>query len=324
LSVILDTNQLPQNGDPSALSLQVLKAVVSENGKRLAAPELVLVEWESKVRRDAETTWRQARVALDGAGRICQVPELPDLDAAALAAGRRQQLEELVEVLPMPGDCWEEALRREANRVPPTRDGKGARDAAIWLAALEHARAEGPSFLVTKNTKDFADPADKDRLHPHLVAEMATPPSIELVTSTEDVLGRLAAPNDATVGVDGLSAMPAAESAVIKSIDGEILDSLALPDLGDGSGRYVAGPVSTAVTAVQDERRFEIDGQRVAFVSGMYRVRAPVGALKRAAGRGMSELQTDAVFDVPVRLWVRGSGAEAQAEIVSIGTPATL
>lgn len=58
------------------------------------------------------------------------------------------------------------AVSREANCLPPCREVKGiktgARDAAIWLSAIEYAR-EHPDetvYFASSNTKDFGDGTD--------------------------------------------------------------------------------------------------------------------------------------------------------------------
>ncbi|WP_178798511.1 PIN domain-containing protein [Streptomyces sp. MNU77] len=72
----------------------------------------------------------------------------------------RKQWASVVEVVPTSGEALREAAFREANALPPCReDGKkiGSRDAAIWLSAIEYARAHEDEtvYFVSENTRDF-------------------------------------------------------------------------------------------------------------------------------------------------------------------------
>jgi hypothetical protein len=57
-------------------------------------------------------------------------------------------------------------------RKPAKSDGRGAVDAAIWLTVLEAAAQGSEVVLVSANTEDFADPADKGQLHGVLLADL--------------------------------------------------------------------------------------------------------------------------------------------------------
>lgn len=80
----------------------------------------------------------------------------------------RGKLRELVEVLPTSETALREGMYREANVLPPASDMPhprqqnkrlklGARDAAIWMSAVEYARAhtEETVYFVSNNTSDF-------------------------------------------------------------------------------------------------------------------------------------------------------------------------
>lgn len=121
------------------------------------------------------------------------------------------RLRELVEVIPMNGEIFQEALKREAYQQPPagrkSNIKTGARDVAIWLSAVEyaHAHPDETVYFVSGNTIDFTDgkgdypaPMDTDRGRAgdnfvHLVAlsevleRLATPMEV----NEEDVKERL-------------------------------------------------------------------------------------------------------------------------------------
>jgi hypothetical protein len=70
----------------------------------------------------------------------------------------------LFEILDTSGDAARQALLREANcekpaKGPDAKDKGGARDAAIWLSAVEYLKGnpDEKAFFVTGNTRDFGD-----------------------------------------------------------------------------------------------------------------------------------------------------------------------
>lgn len=63
----------------------------------------------------------------------------------------------------------EQTEKRRRKSVPVD----GVVDAGIWLTLIELAQQQrGEIVLVSRNTSDFADPADKTRLHPFLIADL--------------------------------------------------------------------------------------------------------------------------------------------------------
>ncbi|MGW6456535.1 PIN domain-containing protein [Streptomyces sp. NPDC055078] len=109
-------------------------------------------------------------------------------------------------------EVMEEAIRREANVIPPCKQAGpekkpfkiGGRDAAIWLTAVEYARAnpEETVYFVSSNITDFGDgssyepPMDQDldglgdrfrhlTSFDDVVAEFAQPTSVDMDTVVE-------------------------------------------------------------------------------------------------------------------------------------------
>lgn len=111
--------------------------------------------------------------------RLCEMrhaysksPPLYLPDPAEVGGLWRQELEGNLKIIEVAPDDALAALRREALRTPPARNGTGARDSAIWLTALRaHLRSDEPTYLVSSNTADFAS-GDKSVLHPYLMTEL--------------------------------------------------------------------------------------------------------------------------------------------------------
>lgn len=326
MSVVLDTNQLPQDGNVDSLQFQVVLGVSRERGLAVCIPVLVLEEWTAKLERDARRDWLGARNALRTASTWGNVPDLGGLDFGAAAGQRSAQLLQAIEVIEMPANAWEDALRREVRRVPPTREGRGGRDAAIWIAVLEHARAEdAPTWFVTRNTKDFADPTDSEHLHPELLAELGDPPCLRWVPDNDTLIASLATPAEGGFTVEELAALPQVTQALIGALEDSVLEALEIPVRGDGLGRrYVAGPVTASADEIMEQRTFSVGGTPLALIAARWRVAFETGLLQRLGQPGMVEERSTVTLELPVRMWLRGQGEQLQVEVAGVGRPAVL
>src|SRR6266545_5169508 len=173
MSIVLDTNVLQRARRLDAMQMTVLSAVARETGLPIWVPEIVLEEAVGLRSREAigAVTELQAfrdRLADLGADVLLEAP-----DPAQIAFDWRQNLETRFSVEPLSEAAAKESLLREVRRIPPTRDGKGARDAAVWLTVKSiHLKSDGPTYFVSENVKDFGNPEDSDELHPGLAAEV--------------------------------------------------------------------------------------------------------------------------------------------------------
>lgn len=169
--VVLDTNVFGVGanlGSPLWLSL---KRLCAELGIVLCVPDVVFRESVNIRReqyREAEKEFLEANKKI---GRFYDLPGVYVPDADEVAAKWEGDLETAFRILESSAEDALEALSREASRIPPARGGRGARDSLIWLTCRRLAEAGNEIFLVSRNTKDFAD-KDGDSLHPSLAAEV--------------------------------------------------------------------------------------------------------------------------------------------------------
>ncbi len=173
MSIALDTNVLQRTRRLDAMQMTVLSAVARETGLRIWLPEIVLEEAVSLRSREATTAVTELQVARHRLADLGASVSVEAPDAAQIASDWRRGLETRFSVEPLSKDAARESLLREVRRVPPTRDGKGARDAAVWLTVKSmHLKSDGPTYFVSENVKDFGNPEDSDELHPGLAAEV--------------------------------------------------------------------------------------------------------------------------------------------------------
>ncbi|MEU2238462.1 PIN domain-containing protein [Streptomyces sp. NPDC018338] len=155
---------------------EVLRALREAGTESVTAPEIALEELLAQKAIEHEEAHRAAKAALKRL-RLASVRDTSTL-AGADPEGVRKEWQEryarLFDVLPVKEEAFREGMRREMNTLPPAgvkgAVKVGARDSAIWLTAVEYARAHPLEtvYFVSSNTKDFGKggsyptPMDKD------------------------------------------------------------------------------------------------------------------------------------------------------------------
>ncbi|MFB8043128.1 PIN domain-containing protein [Streptomyces hydrogenans] len=160
----MDTNILwgVSLGDSTASLLQALAAA----DIHVAVPSVVLDELVSQRTLEYIAAHGAATSAMAQLKRQVPWGGVPDVGADERDRIRehwQNVYQQLVGVFEPSGEVFRTALFRESNVLAPCKTvGKGktgARDAAIWLAAVEYARAyeDEMVYFVSSNTKDFGD-----------------------------------------------------------------------------------------------------------------------------------------------------------------------
>ncbi|MGW5926990.1 PIN domain-containing protein [Streptomyces anulatus] len=202
--IILDTEAVRRMSFDSA-EARLVRVIRESKTDRVALPWMAFEERLAQYVLAYEEAHRAAMSAHRTLGRM--LPNSADVAAPTLTDSARARqlwdirLRELVDIIPTPPEAFQEALRREANRLPPanvaTKHKGGARDVAIWLSAVEYARThpEEKVYFVSGNTTDFTDgkgpypapmDADRDRAGANFVH----------LSALSDVLEPLAPPVD--------------------------------------------------------------------------------------------------------------------------------
>ncbi|MFF1969932.1 PIN domain-containing protein [Streptomyces sp. NPDC058232] len=175
--IILDSNILKGTSlrGPEAELLRVIGA----SGERVAAPWIVLEELAAQQALRYEEKHEAAARAMDTLNKATPWETVRQPTKASPETVRnhwRRRYAEIAETIETSPSAYEQALFREANLLAPCKavnSGKhktGARDAAIWLTAVEYTK-EHPQetvYFVSNNTDDFGDgssfkyPMDED------------------------------------------------------------------------------------------------------------------------------------------------------------------
>ena len=156
--------------------MSALLAAANRGELDVAVPEIVLREVSRAYERAVEEAANKNREVARDLDRLgIDWPHAPDrADVIAYDTWLRELLTaHAVQVLPFPPDNHESLVARDLEgRKPFGHNGRGYRDALIWLTVLEAAR-ERPVYLVSQNAKDFAAGRDqRDVLHEDLKADL--------------------------------------------------------------------------------------------------------------------------------------------------------
>jgi PIN domain len=227
--IILDTNVLPRHGSLAGPTVALVRAIAQKTGHDVALPAIVVEEAVAELDRDLKKEWSKARAAADALARFFPGYRIRRPDLATRVQQWRTDLEQSFTILDSPAGAADEALRREAHRISPSRaagdKGIGARDTLIWLTVLEahrQAPASGATYFVTNNAADFG----RDGLLPPLQEEIdgvETTASFHYLTSMAGLLDALATPAG-----DGPTAQELLASDELRSTVEKVLGSLDL------------------------------------------------------------------------------------------------
>lgn len=170
--IFLDTNVLPRVGSLKNVLMSAVLQVATHSGHKVCISDVVVEEAVNIRKEAAAEAIQKLRDAFNQANKILELESIYIPDLQEVADEWREGLTSTFEVFPVGGSQAVEALKREAARKRPAREGKGARDTAIWLSMLEYACGREDSIhFVSDNKEDFADASDAKRLHPDLVED---------------------------------------------------------------------------------------------------------------------------------------------------------
>lgn len=217
----------------------------------VSLPEVVLEESVNSRFEAASAAVERLGEAINQASKFLEIDPIYIPSPAEAAELWRQDLTANFEILPLDAADAKEAVFRETHRIPPAREGRGARDSAIWLTIRRKQFGDqDPMFFVSSNTQDFAD-KQSHGLHPALKSEITESYGpIEYFRSLDELLDSLATKLEITI--DNATAQLMAADLLSGLISLGVLDDLrAAEDL--------AG-VTVSVQNVRVVRAYSVQG----------------------------------------------------------------
>jgi hypothetical protein len=209
VAIYLDASVL--RGTLQGPELSAVHALARAHKQPILIPSVALDEATANRRRDIQQALDEVRGAIRNASWAFKVPGFQEPRPAALALSWQREILKAAEVLPISSEHATEALFREIERVAPTREGEGARDAAIWMAVRDHhLGSDQQGYFVSANVKHFA--SKQGDLRDELAAELVRAQRpLHFVRSLADLVAALAPDKGSDVAPEAV-----AESALVR------------------------------------------------------------------------------------------------------------
>jgi predicted nucleic acid-binding protein len=210
--IVLDTSVIVPDFRLRSTRLRAVLVSARELRDSVAIPSVVVDEVVNKFREEISVATSGLRDAEARLGKLLgqEVSPLECEPAAELEKYRAWLTAKLksgsIDVLDYPDIDHRDVVNRALTRRKPfTKDGqRGYRDALIWETLLNQLRVHRDElFFVSANTSDFADPDNKQQLHPDLERDLKElkPPRAQLLlfSSLDDLLARGIGPRNEVV-----------------------------------------------------------------------------------------------------------------------------
>lgn len=171
---IFDTNLLPKSA--TLVESPVWVAVIRLCHRLdivTAIPEIVLDESLNRRREHSDEVIAHYRSSFRELVRL-----FPTVDAAYIPAtdeileNWNAELRRVFQIFEPEEDDARTALRMEARRRRPAREGRGARDALIWRTVVRLVSQGSTVYFVTNNSADFSA-SNTSQLHPDLMSDVS-------------------------------------------------------------------------------------------------------------------------------------------------------
>lgn len=260
---VLDTNVFGRTANLSSPLWVSLKRLSSEAGIELCIPEPVLgesVNFRKEQYREAELAFLEANREI---ARFADIEAIYVPDHEAIAEQWESDLRADFRILASVADDALEALRRETERVPPARAGRGARDSLIWLTAKRLAESGAEVYFISQNVKDFAVRGGT-MLLPELSAELdGLTGSLTYLKNLDAFFDLIADKVETKLNTDDPNVM--AEMIGFELFD-SAMDHIEWPESNDGM--HAGRAVGIDIVDVRALREYGVEGRGLALVDG--------------------------------------------------------
>ncbi|MEU7093012.1 PIN domain-containing protein [Kitasatospora aureofaciens] len=310
--IILDSNILKGISLKGA-DAELLRAIRASGAERIAVPWIVMEELAAQQALSYAKKYEDYKAALNALRRASPwggIPEAFEANPEKVRAHWRDRYAEVAEVIKTSAHAYQQALFREANLLAPCKpvnSGKnktGARDAAIWLTAVEYAR-EHPAetvYFVSNNTEDFGDGSASKPLLAEDIADIAD--RFILYTSLGDVLTKFG--RETSVDADEVKQLLSerdvlgsiAQAARTKGRQRPFAASLYVKTTSSGDGYLpdtaveLGRPARAALAGVSNVHGYEIDGHTWRAADARWLITGLFFDPHRKASVGMCSWQT--------------------------------
>ena len=323
--IILDTNVVPNGPAAGNVVFPILQVVAEHSGQRLAVPTIVVEESCERLRRELLEAHEQILRGVEttrkylGANAAFHPRPIDDL----VVPNWRDYLDSIFEVIDAPASAYEEAILREVRRRPPAREGRGARDALVWLTVLSRQAEGETNYFVSNNAKDFG----KTDLLPSLQAEMPNESKLIYCSSLADLLGRLAT-KKSELRIEDVESSAAVREAIGESLTGppRFFEVFALASIEFQGRFFSASGVDVVRIALEDSAVYEIGANRFAGARCRVVTRHHISATSVEEGAASDRLTQALEIETQPLLFAQldEEGAITQAQVIQQTQPLRL
>jgi hypothetical protein len=178
IKIAFDTTSFQDNWLAQGEAFTLLEDFIAKGEAKGYVSEITVLEHLRHREEQGPALVKKAEVALSKVSDLLTespVPKLPALrDAATFESEFRSRLKRLgIEIMPFPAVSHSILVKRDLARLKPfDPNGKGYRDALIWLGFLDVLDSTTEKVIfVTNNTKDFCGSGETE-LHTQLITEI--------------------------------------------------------------------------------------------------------------------------------------------------------
>ncbi|GAB4213953.1 MAG: hypothetical protein OHK0022_51800 [Roseiflexaceae bacterium] len=306
MTIFLDTNVIPFKSGLS-IAFETLVILANEANQDVVITDVVLNESLAHRKREIEeafsslrSAFRKARIYADNITEI-ELPNVQDLiDKWKTDLLRR------VKVVETPISAFEEAIFREIQRIRPTREGKGARDAVIWIGIkYAHLASNTTNYFVSQNTKDFGSSLQDDDFHEDLKKEIDNFSFPLIYCKSIDKLLERIAPR-IQEGITVTSQLLENSDETQRAIRRYLQENLLLRNFFDlPSGKeYISSVITFSDYKIRKPSTYLVENRYVVVIEISCLTYFNVGILQQSSGGGFSTLQYPANLSLNIRLWM--------------------
>jgi hypothetical protein len=308
MTIFLDTNVVPYKSGTS-IRFETLLILAQECHQDVALPELVLRESVAHRQREIEGAFGTLRSAYEKVRVYVDEIVEPNLPSSQmLAESWERNLKQKVKILETPKNAFEDAIFREIQRIRPTREGRGARDAVIWLTVKQaHLFSATINYFVSENIKDFAAPERGNNLHEDLQQEIAEHPKPLIYCKSLDTLIKQIAKEiepEIKITAKLLDSSEEVQKALCRAIQDNLILRETFPALPLGK-EYISSAIIPSQYEVQRATTYQIGDRNVVVTEITCHASFTIGVLQQWSGGGFSTLQYPTELALFIRFWMR-------------------
>ncbi len=319
MAIFLDTNVLPWRGSGDSVRFATIPILAGELGQEVLVPDLVLEEAVACRQREIESVLEKLRSTHKKAQVYADMPELELPSAAELSRQWRAQFMTKAKIVKAPNGALEEAINREINRIRPTRNGRGARDAIIWITVKSvHKKRSEVGYFVSENKADFASPDDLNNFHPELLKEISSlSKPLHYCNSIDSLLSKIASKSELQITLELVESYDIVHIALRSFIQDNLILREVSPSLPSGK-EYISSKILLFPRELKFLHAYHVGDHDIVFAQIIWEISLTIGILQKGVGGGFARSYFPEQINLLVHIWMRFNENEARPSLAEV------